>query len=92
MYNEWLSHMSKAIQKDISFFYQNSNGADKNEFIFQFIYLFTASFVCKNTHATYLHKHQKIKINNILTSGSLNTMSFSTICIFREYVTWKIVC
>ena len=89
MYNEWFSHISKTIQKDISFFYQNSNGTDKNEFIFQFIYLFKASFVCKNTHAD---KHKKIKMNNILTSGSLNTMSFSTICIFREYLTWKIVC
>ena len=24
-------------------------------------------------------------MNNILTSGGLSTMSFSTICIFREY-------
>ena len=56
------------------------------------IYLFTASFVYKNICTAYSHKHQKMMMNNILTSGGLNTMSFSTICIFREYVTWRVVC
>ena len=31
-------------------------------------------------------------MNNILTSGGLNTMSFLTIRIFEKYVTWKVIC
>ena len=51
------------------------------------IYLLTVSFVYKNTRTTYSHKHQKITMNNVLTSVGLNTMSFSIICILREHVT-----
>ena len=40
------------------------------------IYLFTASFACKNTRAMYSHKHQKMTMNNILASGGLSTMNF----------------
>ena len=50
------------------------------------IYLFTASFACKNTRAMYSHKHQKMTMNNILASGGLSTMSFLTIRIFRKYL------
>ena len=69
------------------FLYQNSNGADKNEFIFQFTCLQPHLYVKIHMPCTYISTRKKIKMNNILTSGSLNTMSFSTICIFREYVT-----
>ena len=40
------------------------------------IYLFTASFACKNTRAMYSHKHQKMTMKNILTNGGLSTMNF----------------
>ena len=55
MYNEWFSHMSKTIQKDILFLLVSS-GACKNEFVFQFTYL-QPQFVYRNTCATYSHKH-----------------------------------
>ena len=76
--------MYKMQKQDVTersfFFSEGSNGADKNEFVSQF----TASFVYTR-HVS--HKHQKMTMNNILTSGGLNTMSFFIIRIFREYVT-----
>ena len=48
-----------------------------------------ASFVCKNTHSMYSHKHSAMTMNNILTSGGFNTMSFSIICVFRKYINMK---
>ena len=84
MYNEWFSHMSKAIQKDISFSLKVQMVQAKSIHISIYLY--------KNTYAMYSHKHKKMMMNNSLTSGGLNTMSFSTISIFREFVTWKVVC
>ena len=53
--------MILAHEQDVTeryfFFSLGSNGAGKNEFVSQFAYSQKASFVCKNTHATYLHKH-----------------------------------
>ena len=86
MYNEWF----RTLQKDISFSVKFQILQPK--WICISVYLFTASFVCKNTSAMYSHKHYKMTMNNILTSGGLNIMSFLTIHIFRKYVTWKVIC
>ena len=55
MYNEWFSHTSKALQKDISFSLIVKMVQPK--WIRISIYLFTALFVYKNTPATYSLKH-----------------------------------
>ena len=77
--------MNKTLQKDISFSRKIQTVQPKSIRIS--IYLFTASFVFKNTRSTYSHKHYKMTIYNSLTSGGLNTMSFLTIRILRKYVT-----
>ena len=56
------------------------------------IYLFTVSFICKNTRDTYPHKHEKMTMNSNLASSGLNTISFLTIRMFRKYVIWKVIC
>ena len=40
------------------------------------IYLFTASFVYKNTRAKYSYKYYKMTMSNILTSDDLNNEFF----------------
>ena len=70
-----------------------SNGACKNE-LFQFTCLQPHLYIKIYMPHTQIstRKWQTLTSGNILTSSDLNTMSFSTICIFREYVTWKVVC
>ena len=46
-------------------------------------YLFTASFVCKNTCATYISTENDDELFNYKW---LNTINFLTIHIFRKYV------
>ena len=67
--------MRKTLQKDISFSLKVQIVQAK--WIRISIYLFTASFVYKNTHATYSHKHEKIMMNNILTGGDPNNEFFN---------------
>ena len=55
MYNEWFSHMSETLQKEISFSPKFQMMQPKSIRIL--IYLFTALYVYKNTHDTYSHKH-----------------------------------
>ena len=55
MYNEWFSHLSKTLQKDLFFLPKIQMVQAKMNCIL--IYLFTASFAYKNTRATYSQKH-----------------------------------
>ena len=63
-----------------------------NSEFYRKIFLFLSSFTCsqvlqmcsQNTHAMYLHKHQKMTMNNILTSGGLNTISFFNYLYFQK--------
>ena len=52
--------------------------------------VYTLMCIQKHTHHVItprIFQHQKMMMNNILTRGGLNTMRFSTISIFREYIT-----
>ena len=80
-----LAHVSKMLQKDISFSLKVQMVQAKMNLYLNLPVI--ASFVCKNTHSMYSHKHSAMTMNNILTSGGFNTMSFSTICVFRKYIT-----
>ena len=55
MYNQLFLHLSKTIQKDISFTLKVQMVQEK--WICISIYLFTVLFVYKNARETYSHNH-----------------------------------